>query len=134
MKVTTEIPDRLISDMIITALEQGCDYWACEAQYFNNNLCPDRVSDKTEDPLNNLSRIVITEDEDGQKHKLNFSTTISVGADTHRVRDFSQLTNGLAIMADKYPYHYANVVGDNHDAETADVFIQCCLFGEIVYG
>ncbi len=30
--------------------------------------------------------------------------------------------------------HWANVTLDNADAETGDVFIQCCLHGEVVYG
>ncbi len=31
-------------------------------------------------------------------------------------------------------YHYRSAIGENDDAITADVFVQCCLFGEIVYG
>jgi len=37
-------------------------------------------------------------------------------------------------MAEKYPRHFHNFLEENDDAETGDVFIQCCLFGEIVYG
>jgi hypothetical protein len=52
--------------------------------------------------------------------------------DAHRL-DPIALRRGLRIMAEKYPQHFANVVNDNDDAETGDVFLQCCLFGEIVY-
>ena len=45
-----------------------------------------------------------------------------------------ELERGLHVMAEKHPQHWANVVNDNDDAETGDVYLQCCLFGEIVYG
>ena len=48
--------------------------------------------------------------------------------------DKEALYKGLQIMATKYPIHYHNFVDDNYDAETGDVFLQCCLLGEIVYG
>jgi hypothetical protein len=44
------------------------------------------------------------------------------------------LARGARVMAEKYPHHWANAVRDNADAETGDVFLQCCLFGELVYG
>lgn len=48
--------------------------------------------------------------------------------------DRAALMRGIQIMAEKCPRHFANVVGENDDAETGDVYLQCCLFGEIVYG
>jgi hypothetical protein len=44
------------------------------------------------------------------------------------------ITKGLQIMADQYPRHFNNFLDDNADAETGDVFLQCCLFGKLVYG
>jgi hypothetical protein len=41
---------------------------------------------------------------------------------------------GAQIMAEKYPRHWANLIEENDDAETGDVFLQCCLFGELIYG
>ena len=41
---------------------------------------------------------------------------------------------GLDLMAVKYPEHFNNLVAENDDAETHDVFLQLCLFQEIVYG
>ena len=45
-----------------------------------------------------------------------------------------QLHSGLRAMATKFPFNFANFIGENDDAETADVFIQCCLFGGLRYG
>jgi hypothetical protein len=41
---------------------------------------------------------------------------------------------GLAIMADKYPAHFGDILSENEDAVTADVFLQCVALKEIVYG
>lgn len=50
------------------------------------------------------------------------------------VLGLKEITKGLEIMAEKYPKHWADFMQDNDDAITADVFIQCCIFGEVVYG
>ena len=44
------------------------------------------------------------------------------------------LVNGLAIMAEKYPRHFADLLNENDDADTHDVFMQCVVLGEVVYG
>lgn len=41
---------------------------------------------------------------------------------------------GLQVMADNYNWHFKNVLSEDFDAETGDVFMQCICFGEIVYG
>lgn len=41
---------------------------------------------------------------------------------------------GLELMRDKYPHHYADLVEENDDAITGDVFIQLATFGELIYG
>lgn len=41
---------------------------------------------------------------------------------------------GLGVMFQKYPHHYADFQKDNADAVTGDVFLQCCLLGDVVYG
>lgn len=51
---------------------------------------------------------------------------------------FEKLIKGLQVMADLKPgeggHHFPNLMRENDDSETADVYLQCCLFGEIVYG
>lgn len=48
--------------------------------------------------------------------------------------DWPKLREGLGVMAKKYPRHFANWLSENDDAETGDVFLQCCVLGDIVYG
>jgi hypothetical protein len=45
-----------------------------------------------------------------------------------------KLLTGLQVFAQKYPRHFADMRNDDGDATTGDVFLQCCLLGEVVYG
>lgn len=44
------------------------------------------------------------------------------------------LSEGAAAMLKLAPLQFGNMVADRGDDETADVFLQCCLFQEIRYG
>jgi hypothetical protein len=41
---------------------------------------------------------------------------------------------GLELMRDQYPRHYADLMEENDDAITGDVFLQLATFGELIYG
>jgi hypothetical protein len=98
------VPEGVVRDLLICAWEGGSNYWA-EA---------DGPADLAFRPEG-----VVVRDCEGDEHLLNQKT----------------LTNGLQVMARDWPRHWANVVNeDEMDAETGDVFLQCCLFGTIVYG
>ena len=50
------------------------------------------------------------------------------------VLDRKACERGLRVMSKKYPRHWGNFLAENEDAETGDVFIQCALLGEVIYG
>ena len=45
-----------------------------------------------------------------------------------------ELRAGLEVMRKKYPHHWKDHCDENSDATTGDVFLQCALFGELVFG
>jgi hypothetical protein len=47
--------------------------------------------------------------------------------------DLKSIGRGLDDLATKYPRHFADLVNENTDAITANVLLQCCLFGELIY-
>lgn len=48
--------------------------------------------------------------------------------------DENAISRGLTMLARKYPTHFADhFYRDNSDADTGDVFLQCCIFGDITY-
>lgn len=50
------------------------------------------------------------------------------------VLDLEAIKRGVEVMSSKYERHWCNFRSGNDDAETADVFVQCCVLGEIVFG
>jgi hypothetical protein len=51
------------------------------------------------------------------------------------VLNLETIERGLQVMADKYPKHFFDLYREcGGDIITSDVFVQCCLFGEIVFG
>ncbi len=45
-----------------------------------------------------------------------------------------KLVAGVQVMAEKYPKHFNDWMNQNDDAITGDIFLQCCLFGEEIFG
>lgn len=52
----------------------------------------------------------------------------------HYTLDLKAVKRGLALMAKSYPKHFADILAENDDNDTADVLVQLSLFGDIVYG
>lgn len=48
--------------------------------------------------------------------------------------DGPAIAQGLALMSTTHVRHFANFITEREDANTGDVFVQLCLFGEVVYG
>lgn len=44
------------------------------------------------------------------------------------------LQAAVALLAEKWPHHAADLLGDSGDATTGDVLIQCAIFGDIIFG
>lgn len=52
---------------------------------------------------------------------------------TH-ILDIKKIKKGLTVMAKKEPRHFADFISEDYDQTTGDVFLQCCLFGKVIYG
>lgn len=122
MKKTFEV--RLVVDilavdverLIIAALSGGSDYWI---EYYKRNI-----------PLGSAFKgnsACLVLEFDGSLSVLELEETTPVTLDLDAVE------RGLKLMAEKYPHHMRNFINEDDDAETADVFLQCCLFGDIRY-
>jgi hypothetical protein len=46
----------------------------------------------------------------------------------------AEVARGLTLLATRAPNAFADLVSDNHDADTADTFMQFVVLGEVVYG
>lgn len=56
------------------------------------------------------------------------------GDDKTHVLSLDKLLTGLRTCAAKYPHHFKDFIAESGDMTTADVIVQCAVFGEIIYG
>jgi len=125
IQLTIDISVKEISYLIITAMEH-CGYWAQvvgESKLPPGMECYDRFFNLATDGWIDF----------GLRDEMGPDFELTEGAKVYRLNDHS-IQEGLKLMAQKCPIHFGDFLKDNHDAITADVFLQCCLLGDLVYG
>ena len=123
VKATVRIPHQKIRDLIITAVEGGCRYWA-------SFKFPENWKEK----YGSYEQIPF---KDGEIAVYDVETDELLG-----YLNRASVKVGLQLMADRKDLkckqipnrHFKNLSTDNEDAETADVFLQLAVLGEIVFG
>jgi len=58
---------------------------------------------------------------------------VAEGESRLRSVDRISVERGLAVMAKVAPYQFSKLLNSEDDATTADVLLQCCVFGELIY-
>lgn len=105
-----EVTAQSIADMMVGAIEGGSSYWCDHIDLNGHDYSKAETYEK---PF----AFTVTEDEVG--------TTVMDNASVQR---------GLELMANDYPTHFADMMLDQGDATTSDVFFQLSALGELVYG
>ena len=125
--VTTKVNitrDQIV-DLLCYGLEGGINYWATYSAGFIPT--PEEMAKYVDGVYSGLPvydighpdyKLIIRDIETNKQHTLTLE----------------KLRLGVADMASKYPRHFNSFIQDDPDAETGDVFIQCCVFGDIIYG
>lgn len=124
VQINQEVTLEHFETIIAGALEGGSNYW-----YSLGEGIPPRDENQTplstriahhlfNDPTYKI-QIMDAEDEEGEP--LGYVTQES-------------MLNAFQIISKQYPWHYNNLISENDDAETADVFFQVATMGEIVFG
>ena len=149
ISVRIEIGIALIADILMTGFDDGISYWARRAHH----RIPDHIDlEEWRDKNGFTSRF----SHDPQDYETpDFYLAPFVGGsiifeewgdgDKPIVRELNlrSIERGLRIMAaggpdgNKWPcgsQHFADMLSGNEDATTGDVFVQCCVFGDIIYG
>lgn len=130
--VKKEITYGSIADLLVSAFEGGSNYWIDHVKINRGKLaeiCNPWKGTSSEKYAGKLycapftaggSLEIFDIEQDGKKcpHVLNLET----------------LQKGLEIMANKYPKHFADFIAEDGDATTGDIFLQCCVLGDCLYG
>lgn len=117
------ITQEMIEDILVGALEGGSNYW-----YLLKDGCPEptgaplaiRISDEIIRNPNYTLPFYDCEDEDNDEPIGHLNQERILKAFEHIFKN--------------HPWHFNNMISGDWDAETADVFLQCAVLGEITYG
>ena len=135
VKIEAEIEPQRLCDLLVAVFDSGAsNYWVHEVNYEmpedpDWSWCTPREREDWESSRKvyvaamcggHIDWVLLNDDEDGPGETVR----------THK----AEMIKGLSIMAERYPWHLRNILEDNDDAETSDVFAQCCVLGEIVFG
>lgn len=123
VKATVRIPNQKIENLIISAIEGGSNCWA---QF--------KFPDGWQDKFKSYAQIPF---QGGEIEVYDIETGELLG-----VLNQATIQTGLQMMADRKDMtgkivparHFKAIATDNEDAETADVFLQLAVMGEIIYG
>lgn len=119
-RVVSALPAKRVNDLLTGALEGGCNYWY---RIVRPAALPEGAafwSDVPFLPGGSLTLETLDRDEIG-------------GARTWTL-DRAAMRRGLQVMAEEFPTAFGDLLHENDDAETADIWLQCALFGELVFG
>lgn len=127
--IKTELSNKDIGNLLISAFEGGSNYWYMILERIEPKVW--EFEDKQSDgenflytcPLNPGGALMI---DDSQADDPTLKKPVRL--------DQARIKQGLEIMAIKYPKYWADVISEDTDANTGDVFLQCCIFGELIYG
>lgn len=123
----TPILDRCrVADMLCGALEGGSNYWYYlpdlkEVRAYTKSMVASPLVDRIINAVydNNVSVDVYDKEEpETILGKFNLET----------------IAKGEELMLRNQPKHFANILKEEDDAETADVWFQFVVMGEIVFG
>lgn len=114
ISIPTSITTENIKDLLCNAIEGGSNYWIETITRYNATV--DQAEYRQDVPFAG-----------------GFLELVDIEDDKHIV-DLNSIKKGLKIFQEKYPWHLQNLIKDNADAETGDVFLQCCVYGEVIYG
>lgn len=122
-KIRITVSDKRIEDLLVNATEGGSNYWYMIEKYRypvgNNSKTPKLEFPHCQLPFHG-GAIVFSSLEEPKR--------------PHVTLDYKACLKGLSIMAKKFPQHFGDWLSENDDATTADVWLQCALYHDVIYG
>ena len=127
---TIQVSRQRVSDLLCCALEGGSNYWY-EIREFVKPTAFTFYTDREDSVFKHLDYPL---NEGGQLHIADKND--SAEAHTTHILCLGSIAHGLTIMSGdpRYKRHWQDFLDENEDADTGDVFLQLCLYGEVVFG
>lgn len=126
MRANVEVSEDEIENLIVSALEGGSNYWyqivrQREPRKFLFRSDAKKIFSHIDYPMNPGGSLTIRSTEEPERAARTLSlTTIKRGV--------------KALAASKeYRHHFTDILKEDTDQTTGDVFLQFCLYGEVLY-
>ena len=128
VSIKQDIPFKRIADIMTTAMECN-DMTAswCHSAILAGYTTELYTPENNQDPW-------YTHPELYADPLLRITVTMQDDDDPAREMTYASIHKGLQLMADKEGRHFADFMAESDDAVTADVFLQLCVFGEVIFG
>jgi len=132
MKVELNIQDERLHDIFCNAMYSSRDFLVVEEEW-------DKINEHWNSPLNKDVRELHPDPYIERKMWAYIEAGKSIAFFDEYQEQFCELSwqrvvDGTNKMAKSYDWHFMNITTENDDAITADVWLQCVLLGEVVYG
>ena len=98
-------------ESLLYSAANGSEYWCDNAVELGYETKVRRV-------MNDPRGLIMIDKEEKRKYRL----------------DAEALHRGLKVMAKHYKSDFADIINETADMNTSDVFLQCALFGKVIYG
>lgn len=115
-----------VADLLCGALEGGSNYWynlpdLTEVKRFTKSMVASPLVDKIINAVydHNVS-VPVFDIEDDENHLGDFN--------------LANIARGEELMSQNFPDCFGDILKEQDDAETADVWFQLVVMGEVVYG
>ena len=130
VSIQTMVTRGSIESLLCSAFEGGSNYWYRDLHI---SRMPDGKESKKDFKHWHLEVPLLPGGELGFRD-MEDPDDDSADADGLYRLDQLKIQKGLETMANKYPRHWQDFINESHDAWTGDCFLQCCIFGEALYG
>ena len=122
---THKLTDNQINNLIVSALEGGSNYWYTITRHNKKEI---QDKHKAQVFLSELIMfdggwIKVGDIEDYPEEQDEKATII----------DKAKFVEGIQVACTKYPSIFSAIIKDNADASTADVCLQCAIYGKEIF-
>ena len=130
MRITTqlEVTNETIRDLMSCAFEGGSNYWYTGMERGNPSTEP--VSEELQKDWSWPYLLPTT----GGSVTFSDAYELEDGKVVTYTLDGESIKRGLRVMSKEFPARCLDSINDDMDANTGDVFLQCCVFSDVIYG
>jgi len=109
-----------IENLLISSLEGGSNYWYTIVDHNMSDFAGYNPKPYLSTLSTKENGFILIQDKENQL-KIPFRV------------DLKSLNEGFGIFKEKYVDHYQDAINENDDAITGDIFLQCVVFGKVIF-